>query len=79
MSKEKFTPDELEVAKYLPAMFGPPTPVLSTPIPPKENLLRMYEGKTPLWTPFAFGESNMVMIDDPANPWSPTLMNGKSR
>ena len=68
MSKEQFTPDELVVAKYLPAMFGPPTPVLSTPITPKENLLRLYQGKTPLWTPFAFGESNMVMIDvDPEN------------
>ncbi len=68
MSIEKFTPDELTVSKYLPAMFGPPTPVLSTPITPKENLLRMYEGKTPLWTPFAFGETNMVMVDaDPEN------------
>ena len=36
------TPDELEIAKYLPAMFGPPTPVLSTPITPKENQLRLY-------------------------------------
>ena len=68
MSKEKFTPDELVVAKYLPAMFGPPTPVLTTPITAKENLLRLYQGKTPMWTPFAFGESNMVMVDcDPEN------------
>ena len=35
MSKEQFTPDELKVAKYLPALFGPPAPVLSTPITPK--------------------------------------------
>ena len=68
MSKEQFTPDELVVSRYAPAIFGPPTPVLSTPITPKENLLRLYEGKTPMWAPFSFGESNMVMIDvDPEN------------
>ena len=68
MSKEQFTPDELVVSRYAPAVFGPPTPVLSTPITPKENLLRLYEGKTPMWAPFSFGESNMVMIDvDPEN------------
>ena len=29
MSIEKFTPDELEIRKYMPAPFGPPTPMLS--------------------------------------------------
>ena len=68
MSIEKFTPDELEIRKYMPAPFGPPTPMLSTPITPKENLLRLYQGKTPMWAPFSSGEVNFVMVDcDPEN------------
>ena len=67
MSKEKFTPDELVVKKYLPAMFGPPTPMLTTPITPKENLLRLYEGKTPMWAPFPIDNTHLMIDCDPEN------------
>ena len=68
MSMEKFTPDELEVTKMLPAMFGPDTEVFNTPITPRENMLRLYQGKTPMWAPFSTGENNHIMIDvDPEN------------
>lgn len=68
MSMERFTPDELEVTKMLPAMFGPDTEVFNTPITPRENMLRLYQGKTPMWAPFSTGENNHIMIDvDPEN------------
>ena len=68
MSKEKFTPDELVAKKYVPNRMGGQTAVLSTPITPKENLLNMYAGKTPMWAPFSGSETNTVMLDcDPEN------------
>ena len=68
MSIEKFTPVELTVLKMRPAMFGPDTEVFATPITPRENMLRLYEGKTPLWAPFSSGEHNHIMVElDPEN------------
>ena len=68
MSTAKFTPDELTVVKMRPAMFGPDTEVFTTPITPRENMLRLYQGKTPMWAPFSSGENNHIMIDvDPEN------------
>ncbi len=59
----KFDISELQTKKEIPGMFGPPTKLYSTPITPKENTLRLYEGKTPMWAPFSMGEYNMLMID----------------
>lgn len=68
MSLERYTPDELEVAGTIPNPFGPGTPVFKSPITPRENLMRLYQGKTPMWAPAAFGECNRLMLDiDPEN------------
>ena len=66
--KDRFTADELEIKSMRPAMFGPDTEVFNTPITPRENMLLLYQGKTPLWAPFSSGENNHIMIDcDPEN------------
>lgn len=68
MSNERFTCDELKVVAAIPNRFGPDVPVFSTPITYRENLLRMYEGKTPMWIPLSSGECNRIMLDiDPEN------------
>ena len=65
MSIEKFTPDELEVVGTFPG-FGK-LPRYNYPITPKENLIRLYEGKTPMWIPSP-SEMATIMIDcDPEN------------
>ena len=65
MSVEKFTPDELEVIGNYPG-FGKPAR-FNTPITPKENLLRLYQGKTPMWIPSP-SEMATIKIDcDPEN------------
>ena len=61
MSLEKFTPDELTPKSFVPTPFGPPVAVLSTPISYKENVLRMYAGKIPMWAPFSSGDITRVM------------------
>ncbi len=38
----KYSPDELQSRGQLPAMFGPPMDVYTTPIPPRENTPRLY-------------------------------------
>ncbi len=64
----KFSPSELRVREQVPTLFGPPADVFTTPITSRENTLLLYRGKTPLWSPFAFGEHSMLMIDcDPEN------------
>ena len=64
----KFSQDELKVKEMMPQMFGPPVEVFTTPITPRENTLLLYQGKTPMWAPFAFGEHTMIMVDcDPEN------------
>jgi hypothetical protein len=64
----KFSPDELKISGQVPTMFGAPVDVFTTPITSRENTLLLYQGKTPMWSPFAFGEHTMLMIDcDPEN------------
>ena len=66
MSYQAFSNDELEVTKTT-EMFGRKLEYFRTPISSKENLQRLYEGKTPLWIPFS-GEVNNLMLDcDPEN------------
>ena len=65
---DKYTPAELTVREKVPAMFGMEMELYTTPITPKENILRLYEGKTPMWTPFPIGDLNSLMLDcDPEN------------
>ena len=67
MSIEKYTPDELIVRDKVKTRFSE-TEILSTPITMKENSLRLYQGKTPMWAPFSIGEYNSFMLDcDPEN------------
>jgi len=66
MSFEKFSADELEVKKTIPGFRGE-TEFYNTPISSRENILRLYQGKTPLWIPFS-GEMVNVKADcDPEN------------
>ena len=66
MSMQAFSTDELEVTKTS-EMFGRKLEYFRTPISSKENLQRLYEGKTPMWIPFT-GEMNNLMLDcDPEN------------
>lgn len=65
---DKFSPEELTVKGTVPGFFGPPADVFTTPITPRENTLRLYSGKTPMWTPFSSGDYTMLMLDcDPEN------------
>ena len=65
MSIEKFTPDELEVIGNYPG-FGR-LARYNTPITPRENMLRLYQHKTPMWIPSP-GEMATIKIDcDPEN------------
>ena len=65
MSIEKFTPDELEVIGTYPG-FGKPAR-FNTPITPRENMLRLYQHKTPMWIPSP-SEMATIKIDcDPEN------------
>ncbi len=65
MSIEKFTEDELEIIGNYPG-FGKPAR-FNTPITPRENMLRLYQGKTPMWIPSP-GEMATIKIDcDPEN------------
>ena len=41
----KFDMNELTIKGEIPGMMGGSTPIYSTPIPHKENTLRLYEGK----------------------------------
>ena len=41
----KFTRSELTVRGQIPSRFGPPMDVYTTPITPRENTLRLYQGK----------------------------------
>ena len=67
MSFEKFSEDELQVKEVTKGFFGMEVQWYNTPISSKENILRLYEGKTPLWIPFS-GEMTNVKADcDPEN------------
>ena len=63
----KFDMSELNVIGEIPGMAGS-TPIYATPITLKENILRLYGGKTPMWTPMQRGETNSFMVQcDPEN------------
>ena len=65
MALERFTADELEVVGQFPG-FGK-LARFNTPITPRENLLRLYAGKTPMWIPSP-GEMATIKVDcDPEN------------
>ena len=51
MSFSRFSEDEMEVVKTIPGPKGSYTEIFNTPISPRENLMRMYAGKTPMWIP----------------------------
>ena len=50
MEFPKFSLDELEVIDEVPGRRGN-TQIFNAPITSRENILRMYQGKTPLWIP----------------------------
>ena len=66
MSFEKYSPDELEVKERARSFRGE-VEFFNTPITSRENILRLYQGKTPMWIPFT-GEMTNVKADcDPEN------------
>lgn len=66
MEFPKFSLDELEVIDEVPGRRGA-TQIFNAPITSKENILRLYEGKTPLWIPSP-GEWISVRVEvDPDN------------
>ena len=68
MSMEKYTPDELAISDTTKDHRGNTVQLFTHPITPKENYLRLYQGKTPMWIPFNSDEHNMIRIDcDPEN------------
>ena len=65
VSYKAFTPDELIVTGTYPGMGR--LARYNTPITPKENLILLYEGKTPMWIPSP-GEIVNIKVDcDPEN------------
>ena len=67
MGYPKFSMDELQVTKSLPGMRGRITEIFNTPITPRENMLRMYQGKTPMWIPSPGEWQSLRPIIDPEN------------
>ena len=65
MSIEKFTPDELEVVGTFPGLGK--LPRYNYPITPRENLIRLYEGKTPMWIPTPSEMATIKVDCDPEN------------
>lgn len=65
MTIEKFTEDELEVVGSFPGMGK--LDRYNTPITPRENMLRLYEGKTPMWIPSPSEMATMKVDCDPEN------------
>lgn len=66
MSYEKFTEDELIVRDTIPSRMGD-LELFNTPITPRENMMRLYQGKTPMWIPSP-QEMCSIRIDcDPEN------------
>ena len=58
MNRIPFDPAELESKGFYPGRFNP-TPILNTPITPKENLMMLLRGEKPLWVPL---HSDMVSL-----------------
>lgn len=64
----KFSYDELKVRGKITGRLGAELDVYTTPITPRENLLRLYQGKTPMWIPTNIAETATIRIDcDPEN------------
>lgn len=63
MSLEMYTPDELTVKEENKDFRGNIIESFSTPITPKENYLRLYQGKTPMWIPFNGDGHALIRID----------------
>ena len=66
MSFAQFSADELEVKKTTP-YFGNEVQFFNTPITYKENQLRLYQGKTPMWIPCNAELLNVRIDCDPEN------------
>lgn len=65
MAIDRFTPDELESRGSFSGYFK--VPRFNTPITPRENMLRLYQDKTPMWIPSP-GEMATIMVEcDPEN------------
>ena len=65
MSLDHFTEDELEVTGTLAGFMKPER--YNTPITPRENMLRLYEGKTPMWIPSPWEAASIKVDCDPEN------------
>ena len=61
MGKEKFSEDELVHQNERETPYGTFYD-FSTPISYRDNTLLLYQGKTPLWTPFS-SDFNRIMCD----------------
>ena len=66
MSISQYSPDELEIRDSIPS-FGGTFDLYNTPITPKENMLRLYQGKTPMWIPSPSEMINIKIDVDPEN------------
>ncbi len=66
MSMEKFTNDELELKELIKSPRGD-VAYLNTPITSRENILRLYQGKTPMWIPSVDEIVNAKADCDPEN------------
>ncbi len=65
MSLDHFTEDELEVTGTLAGFMKPER--YNTPITPRENMLRLYRGKTPMWIPSPWEAASIKIDCDPEN------------
>ncbi|MBO4360195.1 MAG: hypothetical protein J5822_04890 [Eubacteriaceae bacterium] len=65
MTIEKFTYDELEQIGNYSGMGRPAR--FNTPITPRENMLRLYQGKTPMWIPSPSEMATLKIDCDPEN------------
>ncbi len=66
MSILAFSNDELAVRRTV-SVRGKPLAFFRTPISSRENIRRLYEGKTPLWIPFTNEMVNLKPDCDPEN------------
>ena len=66
MSYERFSEDELEV-KEVSNVRGNQFEWFNTPITSRENFLRIYQGKTPMWIPITLEMVNIKPDCDPEN------------
>ena len=65
MSLDHFTEAELQVTGTLAGFMKPER--YNTPITPRDNMLRLYEGKTPMWIPSPWEAASIKVDCDPEN------------